>query len=126
MVHWRSIRQEGKDDLWKEQCRNMEEESMEKCRVEDAKKDARTRDEVSRKMVIIKKKRRSINFESGQKIVGPEFFHGSENTVCSGTKGMHAATKDGRHGKDDEELGGKRQNGRTKTLGGSVVVQLVA
>ena len=40
MVQWRSIRQEGFHDLWKKPRGKMEEEVLEKKKVEEAKKDA--------------------------------------------------------------------------------------
>ena len=37
-MQWRSINQDKVDNLWKEWCGKMEEEVLEKCQVEEAKK----------------------------------------------------------------------------------------
>ena len=58
MVQWRSTSQEDIDVLWKELCGNMEEEVLEKYKVDEAKKIAyQERGEPLRWQIVKKKKR---------------------------------------------------------------------
>ena len=67
--------------LWQELCGKMEEEVLEKCNVEQAKKGAyKGRGELLEWRIV--KKRKDITARNGAKIVGQEFSHGSESTAC--------------------------------------------
>ena len=60
MVQWRRISQEGREDLWKELCRKMEELVPEKYKVEEARR-AYTKKVVSRKDGDLSKKTKISN-----------------------------------------------------------------
>ena len=82
MVQWRSINQEEVNGLWQEPCGKMEEEVLEKCNVEQAKKGAyKGRGEPLEWRIV--KKRKDITLGNGAKIVGQEFSHGAESTLAA-------------------------------------------
>ena len=64
----------------------MEEEVLEKYKVEEAKKSANNGRGEPPEWRITKKRKRGISFKNRVMLVGREFSHGSQNTACSETK----------------------------------------
>ena len=72
MVQWRSISQEGIYVPRRELCGSMEEEVLEKYKVDGAKR-VLIKDVVSCQIGGSSTRKRGINFGSGERIVGLEF-----------------------------------------------------
>ena len=79
-----------------------EEEVLEKCKVDEAKKAVHQGQCELLELRIVKKRRRQIDLESGMKTVGRYFSHGSENSLqrnnsvqAGGTEeeGLHRSTE---------------------------------
>ena len=89
LLQWRCINQEEKDDSWKELFGQLEENVLEKYKVEEAKTGAHIGRCESLEWRIVKK-RRHINLESGRQAVGREFSHGSETACMQRNKSVQA------------------------------------
>ena len=82
IVQWRSIIQKGRNDNWKALCRKMEENVLEKFKVDEAKKGPYKVGGEPPEWRIVKREKTQT---CGKRLLGENLLTGSQNTVCSET-----------------------------------------